>query len=220
MLSQVPLFAQLPPDALDELSTRLRRRRFGRGDTVFYEGDPGAFLCIVREGRIKLALTSPEGREIIIDLLAAGDVFGELAVLDGEPRSADAVATEVSELLLLEREDFKRFLLDRPSVAVELLSVLSRRIRRDTQLLQDAAFLDVPSRLARTILVRAEKPSSGGLAITPRLNQSDLAGLVGTTRETLNKWLGSYQDDGLIRWEKGRVTVLDEARLRKRVHQS
>jgi CRP/FNR family cyclic AMP-dependent transcriptional regulator len=217
MLNQVPLLAQLPSEALEELTTRLRRRRYGRGDTVFYEGDPGTFLCIVREGRVKLALTSPEGREIIIDLLAPGDVFGELALLDGEPRSVDAVATEVTELLLLEREEFKRFLLERPPLALELLSVLSRRIRRDTRLLQDAAFLDVPSRLARTILLRAEKPPSGGPAITPRLNQSDLAGLVGTTRETLNKWLGIYQDDGLIRWEKGRVTVLDETRLRKRV---
>ena len=216
MLTQVPLFANVPPAELVALEARLRHRRYAKGDTVFYEGDPGAFLCIVQHGRAKLSLTSPEGREIIIDLLGPGDVFGELALLDGEPRSADAVAIEPTELLLLERDEFRRFLLERASLAIELLSVLSKRIRRDTRLLQDAAFLDVPARLARTILIRAE-PGEGGVLITPRLNQSDLAGLVGTTRETLNKWIGDFQDFGLIRWDRGRVTVLDEERLRQRV---
>jgi CRP-like cAMP-binding protein len=216
MLAQVPLFAQLPPDELAELGKRVRRRRYTRGDTIFYEGDPGAFLCIVHAGRIKLSLTSPEGREIIIDLLGPGNVFGELALLDGEPRSADAVATEPTELLLLERDEFRRFLLDRPSLALELLSVMSQRIRRDTRLLQDAAFLDVQARLARTILLRAQV-GDGGALVTPRLNQSDLAGLVGTTRETLNKWIGIFQELGLIRWDHGHVTVLDEQRLRQRV---
>jgi CRP-like cAMP-binding protein len=217
MLSNVPLFARLPGDALEQLSTRLRRKRYGRGQPVFHEGDPGASLCVVAEGHIKLGVTSPEGREIIIDLLGPGDVFGELALLDGDPRSADAVATEPSELLHLEREEFTRFLLQRPSIAIELLSILSRRIRRDTQLIQDATFLDVPARLARTILRLATTPSGGGPPITPRLNQTDLAGLSGTTRETLNKWLGQLQDDGLIRLDRGRITVLDMQRLRQKV---
>src|SRR5215210_5711620 len=102
ILRQVPLFAQLPPDALGALEERLRMRRYGKNDAVFFQGDPGMSLCIVRTGRVKLALSSPEGREIIIDLLGPGDVFGELALLDGEPRSADAVATEASELWLLD----------------------------------------------------------------------------------------------------------------------
>src|SRR5215207_3648382 len=136
MLAQVPLFAPLPPDALDELSARLRRRPYNRGEAVFREGDPGTSLYIVQSGHVKLSLTSAEGREIIIDLLGPGDVFGELALLDGEPRSADAVATESSELLHLERDEFKRFVLQRPSLALELLAILSRRVRRDTQLLQ------------------------------------------------------------------------------------
>jgi len=217
VLSQVPLFAPLPTDALDELSARLRRRAYARGEAVFREGDPGTSLYIVNAGRVKLALSSSEGREIIIDLLGPGDVFGELALLDGEPRSADAVATESSELLHLEREEFKRYLLQRPMLAVELLAILSRRIRRDTQLLQDATFLDVQARLSRTILRLAESSPGGGPLVTPRLNQSDLAGLAGTTRETLNKWLGVLQDQGLIRWEKGRITVLDSRRLRQKI---
>jgi CRP/FNR family cyclic AMP-dependent transcriptional regulator len=217
MLAQVPLFAQLPADALDELSTRLRRRRYNRGEAVFREGDAGTSLYIVTAGHVKLSLSSPEGREIIIDLMGPGEVFGELALLDGEPRSADAVATEASELFHLDRDEFRRYLLERPILAVELLAVLSRRVRRDTQLLQDAAFLDVQARLARTILRLAEPQPGGGPPVTPRLNQSDLAGLSGTTRETLNKWLGFFQDQGLIRWEKGRISVLDSRRLRHRL---
>ena len=102
---------------------------------------------MVNTGRVKLALTSTEGREVILDVLGPGEVFGELALLDGEPRSADAVTVEHTELLLLQRDEFVRFLHARPEVAINLLGVLSRRIRRDTQLVQDAAFLDVPNDL-------------------------------------------------------------------------
>jgi CRP/FNR family transcriptional regulator, cyclic AMP receptor protein len=217
MLSHVPLFDQLSADALQGLTERMRRRRYARGSTIFFQGDPGLWLCIVQTGRVKLRVSSVEGREMIIDLLEPGEVFGELAVLDGEPRSADAVAVEPTELLMLDREQFVRFLLERPSIAVQLLGILSRRLRRDTQLIQDAAFLDVPARLARTILRLAVEPPDGGPPITHRLNQSDLAGLAGTTRETLNKWLGIYEDQGLIRREKGRIAVLDPMRLNKRI---
>jgi CRP/FNR family transcriptional regulator, cyclic AMP receptor protein len=111
-------------------------------------------------------------------------------------------------------EEFVRFLLGRPELAVELLGVLSRRLRRDAQLIQDAAFQDVPARLAWTLL-RLASPESGEVpTVTPRLTQTDLAGLVGTTRETLNKWLGSYQDEGWIRLEKGRITILQAEALR------
>jgi CRP-like cAMP-binding protein len=216
LLSQVPLFAKLPLDALVELGTRLRRRRHEKGDAIFYEGDPGLSLCIVQSGHVKLALISAEGRELIIDLLGPGDVFGELALLDGEPRSANAVATEATELLLLERDEFIRFLLDRPIIAVELLGIMSRRLRRDAALMEDAAFLDVPARLARTILRLAEESASGP-PVTPRLNQRDLAGLTGTTRETLNKWLGFFQEQGLIGLHKGRISVLEPRRLRQRI---
>src|SRR5262249_16795276 len=101
ILAGVPLFARLPFEALDELTGRLRRRRYRRGDAVFYEGDPGTNLYIVQTGRIKLGLTSVQGREIILDLFGPGDAFGELALFDGAPRSADAAAVENSELLML-----------------------------------------------------------------------------------------------------------------------
>jgi CRP-like cAMP-binding protein len=217
VLGSVPLFADLNERDLRELAEALRPRRYRRGETIFVTGDPGTSLCVVNTGRIKLALSSNEGREVILDVLGPGEVFGELALLDGEPRSADAVSVEATELLLLHRETFLRFLRERPEVAINLIGVLSRRLRRDAQLVQDAAFLDVPARLARTILRLAE-PAEDGTLRTPRLTQSDLAAAAGTTRETLNKWLGFFVEQGFVKWNRSQVTVIDAEGLRRRIY--
>jgi CRP-like cAMP-binding protein len=127
------------------------------------------------------------------------------------------VAVEKTELMLLQRDDSVRFLRARPEVSISLLGVLSRRIRRDTQLVQDAAFLDVPARFARTILRLAEPDADGNLR-TPLLTQSDLAAVSGTTRETLSKSLGMFVDQGLIQCKDSRVLVLDAGRLRRRIY--
>jgi CRP-like cAMP-binding protein len=216
VLRSVPLFANLAAQDLQSLVANLRRRRYAKGQIVFACGDPGENLCVVESGRVKLTFTSPDGREVILDLLGPADFFGELALLDGEPRSADAIAVEPSVLYLLSRTEFLKFLEQRPHVAIMLIGVLSRRLRRDARLLQDAAFLDVPARLARVILRLAE-PEADGVPRTPRLTQSDLAGIAGTTRETLNKWLGFYEDEGLIRREAGCIAVVDADRLRRRI---
>jgi CRP-like cAMP-binding protein len=214
-LAHVPLFADVAPQHLRGLAEVLRPRHYRKGETVFVAGDPGTSLCVIDCGRVKLSLSSADGREVILDLLGPSDVFGELALLDGEPRSADAVALEPTTLLLLHRDAFLRFLHERPEVAITLLGVLSRRLRRDAQLIQDAAFLDVPSRLARTIL-RLAVADESGIRRTARLTQTDLAAAAGTTRETLNKWLGFFADQGLIRWQNSRVTVLQPEGLRRR----
>jgi CRP/FNR family transcriptional regulator, cyclic AMP receptor protein len=217
LLARVPLFAELDEEDLRRLADHLRLRRYRRGETIFVAGDPGTCLCMVGAGRVKLALTSSEGREVILDVLGPSEVFGEMALLDGAPRSADAVCVEATELLLLDRDAFLHFLRDRPEVAINLLGVLTRRLRRDAELVQDAAFLDVPGRLARTIL-RLAQPTEDGRLRTPRLTQSDLAGVAGTTRETLNKWLGFFVEQGMIEWRDHRVTVIDADRLQQRIY--
>jgi CRP-like cAMP-binding protein len=214
LLAQVPLFAIL---SQDHLEITVRARRYARGAVIFIAGDPGTSLCLIESGRVKLGFTSAEGREMLLDVFGPGEFFGELALLDGEPRSADAVAIEPTQILHVVREDFVRFLRQEHDASIELLGVLSRRLRRDAQLLQDAAFLDVPARLARTLLRLAE-PSNSGLRHTPRMSQNDLAGLVGTTRETLNVCLRYFQNEGLIRYQRGEVTVLEAAGLRKRIY--
>lgn len=220
VLARVPLFAELTSEELDVLSACLRHRRYARGETIFLRGDPGSSLYIVESGRVKIVLSSAEGREFVLALLGPGDFFGELALLDGEPRSADAVAHETSQLLLLQRPDFLRFLDAHPRAAAGLLTVLSQRLRHDAEVLQDVAFLDVPARLARAILQLVEdlgQPSGEGTVVASRLTQAELAAMVGATRESINKWLGFYERQGLIRWEAGRLTVLKPDGLRKRI---
>lgn len=220
VLARVTLFEGFSEEDLDHLAASLRRRRYAGGQVIFARGDPGASLYIVQEGTVKISLASPDGKEFVLAVLGPGEFFGELALLDDEPRSADAVAQEACQLLLLSRDDFTRFLETRPGVALRLLAVLSRRLRNADQMLQDAFFLDVPARLARVLLELAEtrgRPEGGGTAIASRLTQAELAGMVGATRESVNRWLGFYQRRGLIRYDRGLITVLRPEELRRRV---
>jgi CRP/FNR family transcriptional regulator, cyclic AMP receptor protein len=217
LLAQIPLFASLSQEQVTRLDNTVRRRFYARNAVIFLAGDPGTSLCLVESGRVKLGFTSPEGREVLLDLFGPGDFFGELALLDGEPRSADAVAVETTEILHIVRNDFVNFLREHHDCSIELLRVLSRRLRRDAQLVQDAVFLDVPARLARTIL-RIATESDSGPPRTPRMKQSDLAGMVGTTRETLNTWIHTFQEQGLIRYERGEIIVQRAEGLRRRIY--
>jgi CRP-like cAMP-binding protein len=220
ILERVPLFEGLAGAPLDALAGHLRRRRYAKGEVVFLRGDPGTNLCIVEEGGVKIVLTSAEGKEVVLAHLGAGDFFGELALLDGKPRSADAVALEPTTLLLLARDDFLRFVQERPAVAPALLAVLAQRLREDVLLVQDAAFLDVPARLARAVfrLIEARQGAAGlapGAAI--RVTQGELASLAGATRESVNKWIGFYERQGVLRHAGGRLTVLDPQKLQARI---
>lgn len=218
LLAQVPLFAQLTAEELEGLATLLRRHRYGAGEVVFHEGDAGTALYVIEEGEVKIVLGSPEGKEVVLGLFGRGDFFGDLALLDGEPRSADAVAKEDSQILILRREDFLRFLADKPRVAAGLLAVLSRRLRRTDQLVHDAAFLDVRARLVKVLLELGEtrgQPGPQGVVIASRLTQADLANMVGATRESINRWLRYYEQHGLVQHHRGRLVLTDPARLRK-----
>jgi CRP-like cAMP-binding protein len=220
-LSEISIFRGLSLEELDALTALLHRRRFRRGEVIFRQGDPGSTLYLIESGEVKLMLVSPQGKEVILAILGPGGFFGELALMDGEPRSADALTRVDSCLLALHREPFLDFLSAHPHVAVRVIEALSRRLRRTTGLVQDAAFLDVPARLARVVLQLSEvrgQLSPDGIILSPRLTQSELAELVGTTRETINKWLGLYERQGLLRRDKGFVLVLKPKELRERIY--
>ncbi|HEU4758574.1 MAG TPA: Crp/Fnr family transcriptional regulator [Dehalococcoidia bacterium] len=220
VLAQVPLFTGLSSEELDALAALSRRRRYGKGEVVFRQGDPGSVLYIIESGQVKLTLTSTDGKEVILALLGPGGFFGELSLLDGEPRSADAVARLDSLLWALQRQHFLEFLDGRPRAARGLLAALSRRLRRTTELVQDAGFLDVPGRLARALLQMSEAAGQAGpdgVVVSPRLTQAELAEMVGATRESVNKWLGVYERQGLLRRQRGLITVLRPDELRNRV---
>lgn len=220
VLAQVPLFAGLSTGELEALEASMRRRRYPRGEFIFRQEDPGATCYIVEAGRVKIAITSPDGRQITLALLGPGDLFGEMALLDGEPRSADALAAEPSQLLMLHQNALLDFLRSHPETSLKLLAALAQRLRRTDQLLQDLVFLNVPGRVAKVILELAESqepPAPGGKMVTPRLTQGELAALVGTTRESVNKWLGFYQDRGLLSYGEGKVIIHRPQELRHHI---
>lgn len=221
LLADVPLFSTLDNREQEELYSRLRRRRYRKGDMVFLRGDPGRDLFLVESGAVKICLTTADGKELTLALLGAGEFFGELALLDGEPRSSDAVVMEPSQFLLLERSDFLQFLELHPRVAHRVMEVLSRRLRDNNQLVQDAAFFDIAARLARVILRLADsvgRADGEGVTITRRLTQNELASMVGTTRETVNKWLMEYERQGVIERHNGLIRVLKADALQRRIY--
>jgi CRP/FNR family transcriptional regulator, cyclic AMP receptor protein len=221
VLADVPLFAGLSEDERGALRARMRRRRYPRGEVIFLRGDAGSHLYIVESGTVKIALSSAEGKEMILALLGRGDIFGEMTLLDDAPRSADAVALEPCEVLLLEREDFIHFLAERPRASLRLMAALSRRLRATDELVQDAAFFDIPARLASVLLRLADtlgRPGRQGTAISRRLTQGELAGMIGATRESVNKWLRFYERQGLITTERGYITVVRPEGLRQRMY--
>lgn len=223
VLARVGLFADLSAAELAGLAALMRPRSYARDEVIYLRGDPGTAFYVIASGRVKIALTSPDGKELILRRLGAGEFHGELALLDDEPRSADAIASEPSVLLVLQRDAFRQFLADHPAVPTKLLATVSSYLRRNAELIQDATFLDVPARLARILLELAggdgtDELPAAGTVIPDRMKQAELASLVGATRESVNKWLGSFERQGLISYERGHITLLRPAALRQRIY--
>jgi len=210
MLSRTPLFAAVPASLLDELAAKTRTIRVSAREQLFTKGDPGDRLYLVAHGVIRISALSPEGREVTYGLIKAGELFGEIAVLDGGRRSADATALEPSELLALDRRDVVDFIDRHPALALHLLRVLCERLRRADDLLEDVVFLSLPGRLAKHLLVLAgtlssrEAPDS---APTIRLSQQELADHLGISRESVNKVLSKWEQAGMVTLGRGQITV-------------
>jgi CRP-like cAMP-binding protein len=218
LLKQVPFLTELSSAELASLTQSLRRRRYRQNEVIFHRDDPGDALFIVLSGTVKIGLRHEDGREITLTLLGAGDYFGELAVLDGEPRSADATAVEPVETLVLPRQVFLQFIDDNPEVARALLAAMSRKyVRRLTNTVHDAAFLDVPGRLARVLVnLAGEEAADPNGARRLKTTQVELAAMVGETRESVNKWLGYFERQVWVQRERGAILILDPASLLSR----
>jgi len=223
LLANVGLFAGLSSAELVGLAALMRPRPYAKDEVIYLKGDAGTAFYVIASGRVKIALTSPDGKELILRRLGPGQFHGELALLDDEPRSADAISTEPSVLLVLQRDAFRQFLNDHPGVATKLLGTVSNYLRRNAELIQDATFLDVPARLARILLELAAGPGAtelppAGTVIEDRMKQGEIASLVGATRESVNKWLGAFEKQGLIRYDKGQITLLRPSGLKQRIY--
>jgi CRP-like cAMP-binding protein len=213
--------AALTSDQSGVLQSVVKRRYFDPGDTICRKGDPGDAMYVILKGQVRIVLPAPDGNEALICTLDEGDFFGELSLIDGEPRSATIVATEATETLVLNREGFREFLRASPDVTLEILQALSRRLRQSDEFIADAAFLDVPGRLAKKLIELADKygrPVPTGTAITLRVTQRDLAAMIGATRESVNKHLQSFRAQGMIGVDRRRLVVRDRDRLVRRIY--
>jgi CRP-like cAMP-binding protein len=207
LLQRNPLFGPLGIDLLKRLAACATMRPVKRGDTIFYKGDPGAALFAVHTGTVKIGVPAPDGREAVFNLIREGEIFGEIALLDGRPRTAGAEAMTDCDLMVIERSNFIAFVHQNPEVALKLIEVLCARLRLQSARFEEAIFLNLPARLARTLMrlaADANPKTRGKLAITQR----EISQLVGMSRESTNKQLGAWAKRGWLRLERGSVVVL------------
>src|SRR5215469_7879079 len=156
-LKQVDIFASLSDEDIRELMSVAKQRTFRSGEVIFHRDDPGQVLYVIKDGKVKISLISPDGQEIALAVLGKGECFGELALLDGEPRSADAIALERVQCYTLQRSDFQNAFMKNPKIAIQVLEVLSRRLRKTNRHIEDLAFLDVYGKVAKKLLELAEE---------------------------------------------------------------
>lgn len=212
-LGRSALFARVSPDALETCAASLRVRKYRRGETIFHQGDPGDSLYIIESGSVKIVLPSPEGEEgAIIATLGRGDFFGELALLDGAPHSATAVASEAVSALILQQPVFEELLDTQPDLRRALMAGLVAELRRLTNHVEDLHFLDLPGRLANRIVRLARETRPGETAeirLEWRYTQSELGAMIGGTRQTVNRLLADLTAQGLVRIDGDALVIPD-----------
>jgi CRP/FNR family transcriptional regulator, cyclic AMP receptor protein len=218
------LFADMDAESLDLCAAALRPRRFRRGETIFHVGDPGDALFIVVEGAVKITIPSDDGSEpAILTTIGPGGFFGELSLLDGAARSATAVALDVVETRVLRRDAFERLVDTGPALRRALLLALASEIRRLTAQVEDLHFLDLPGRLARHLLRSAavaaghDQSQADTLVGEHRLpwpfTQAELAGMIGGSRQSVNRLLSDLVAEGILRFDGDELVIPDAARL-------
>jgi CRP/FNR family cyclic AMP-dependent transcriptional regulator len=211
ILSRYFIGTEVDQRELFELASLAHLRCAEANNVIFNRGDPGHALMIVISGKVLILATSAAGRRLIINIVGPGEIFGEITVIDGARRSADAQAAEATEYLLLERRHFMPYLEKAPNVAIKLLRILCHRVRLATSELQDAAFLDLSRRLAKKLsmfmtLVGSSERGDGTVSIP--VTQADLGAMLGVSRESINKQLSAWRIDGMIRAGRGRLIIV------------
>lgn len=208
LLRTHPLFQGLPLQVTEHLSAYLKTRSVSRGTIIFMKGDPGTGLMGVLSGAVKISVASTEGRDIVLNIIREGDIFGEIALLDGHPRTANATAISECELVILERREFIPFLRSHPDAALKVMQTLCSRLRRTSEQVHDVSFLTLPIRLAKVLLQLSANTTACTAAPKLAFTQREIGEIVGRSRESTNKQLREWADLGWIRLEWGRITLL------------
>jgi len=212
ILGAHPLFGQLGPDVIERLISYTHTKVVAAGTTIFEKGDPGDSLFAVCAGTIRIVNHSTDGRDAVFNLINAGGIFGEIALLDGRERTADAQAVTDCDLMVINRRDFIPMVSSEPDLALKLIEVLCARIRHTSEQVEDMMFLDLPARLAKTLLWLAanSKLADGGKV---SITQREIGQIIGMTRESTNKQLRAWEERNWIKLERGSIVVLNSERL-------
>jgi len=210
-LRRIPLFSHLSETDIARLTESARERNYPRNSVILFEDDPGDSLYVVVTGQVKVVLIGEDGREVILSVLNEGNFFGEMALIDDEPRSAHVIAMQDSNLLVLRREDFQRRLQEAPTIALGLLRELSHRLRKADDKIGGLVLLDVNGRVARLLLQMADE--NDGKNITRRVTHHTIAQMIGSSRETVSRTIRDLADRGLIEVSRKAIVIRDRPAL-------
>ena len=212
LLASVELFGEMNEEEIDDLTTLAQVKKLEKDTTVFHAGDPADSVFVVASGRVKVVITSSDGKEFILTVLGAGQVFDEMALLESAPRSASVVTLSSVEVLVINRTDFQRLLESNPRISLRLMAILSRRLRRANSKMESLAYMDVAGRLARYLLDLARDHGQrlgNGWVVVRRPTHSDIAHSIGTSRETVSRLINEFEEGfGLV--NKGKFTYIRE----------
>ena len=208
------LFRDLPLTSVENIATLATKRSYPKNTLVFSQGDEDDALYGVVSGRVRISASAPDGREAILNIMDAGDTFGEIALLDDQPRTASATTMDASDLIIIQRGQFLRMLEENATPAVHLLRLIAGRLRFTSELVEDSAFLSVPERLAKRLLslshLHGEKTAHG---TEIKISQEDLGQFLGATRQVVNQHLQEWRKAGWIELGRGRIVLIDAEAL-------
>ena len=211
------LLSQLQGAELDGFLNLCKTESFADGQVIFHKDTPGECLYAILEGRVGINTLSDEGREIFLNILEPGDVLGEIALLDGQERTAGAVAMSNTKLLRVDRKDFIPFLESHPALCIRMMEILCNRLRWISDIIEDTIFLAIPRRLAKRLTKLCQDHGSSvreGIKLDIKLSQEELGNMLGATRESTNKALRFLQDRRIITYDRrGHIIVADMKKL-------
>ncbi|MDF1611867.1 MAG: Crp/Fnr family transcriptional regulator [Stygiobacter sp.] len=220
-LSKVPIFSELKKETLEKIEKIGQRKSYNKGEVILMEDDPGSALFIIISGKVKVARSSNDGKEVILSILNESDFFGEMAILDGQKRSATVSAIEPSEVFILQRNDFIDLLYAHPDISVALLQELTTRLRNADMKIKSLSLKDAEGKVATVILQIADdigKIKHGKVEIEKLPLQQDLANMAGTSRETISRTLHSFAKKGLIEMDGNKLIIVDYEKFREKYY--
>jgi CRP/FNR family cyclic AMP-dependent transcriptional regulator len=215
VLRKHPIFADLEADAFDQLCRYAKHTTLKRGAALFAKGDPGHSLYAVISGSVKMSISSADGRNAILNIVGPGETFGEMALLDGGARSADAIANTNCELFVIDRREFIPFVRSQPALAMKFIELLCARLRSTSEQVEQIILLNLPGRLASALIRLSEKHKLEPEGRTIAITQQEISEMVGMTRESINKQLRAWAARGWVRLEHGAIVVLKDEPLRQ-----